>query len=306
MPCLQCSSSSSNNTHVCIHHLRLTRPPCPVSLCVCRSVPPHRLRRLPHAARHPLRGCPLPAPPAGCPQTSSGRRAQRPARSGLLPSSPAPVHEHEHELHGLLPQVSASSRLYILVVCSVYNVLAALSFPSMLLLRTSASQIKFLNLESAANMSSRRPPPPQPPFFLNSLHMYHTAAVSLSLPPSLQPPGLSIHSGLLCSSTRSHGGGGGGPVSPRSGGGGRSSGGGGGLPRAAPARRPGPDAGPPLQHRGQGHPQLLPGIPGQYASARTQPGWTTVRSVHRRAPPPQCHPLERQLSTGVVGFVGRF
>lgn len=95
----------------------ITRPP-PISplpcLTVRRPVPAHRLHCLPHDARHPLWRCPLPAPPAGCPPTSTDRSAQPRPRSGLLPSSPPPVHEHEHELHGLLPQVSGipTSLLY--------------------------------------------------------------------------------------------------------------------------------------------------------------------------------------------------
>lgn len=80
-------------------------------LCVsfCRSVSTHSLRCLPHPAGHPLRGCSLPAPPAGCSQTSSVHRTQPCSHSGLLPPSPTALHEYEHELHSLLSQVSASS-----------------------------------------------------------------------------------------------------------------------------------------------------------------------------------------------------
>lgn len=88
---------------------------------------------------------------------------------------------------------------------------------------------------------------------------------------SLQSPSLSIHSGLLCCPARSHGGSDGGSVPPCGCGGSSSCSGGGGLPSAAPARRSGPDAGSPLQHRGQGHPELLPGIPGQSC-------WRTIQS----------------------------
>lgn len=70
----------------------------------------------------------------------------------------------------------------------------------------------------------------------------------------LQPPSVSLHSWLLCSPTRSHG------SSCRS-----------SAPpccrrrvlSAASARCPGEDAGSALQHRGQRHPQLLPGVPGE-------------------------------------------
>lgn len=82
-----------------------------VFVSVSRPVPPHGLRRLPHPACHSLRGCALPAPTAGCSQTSSDHRAQPRSHSGLLPPSPPPVHEYEHELHRVLPQVGASSAM---------------------------------------------------------------------------------------------------------------------------------------------------------------------------------------------------
>ena len=80
-----------------------------IRVSFCRSFSPHCLRRLPHPACHPLWGCSLPAPPAGSSQTSSDHHTQPCSRSGLLPPSPTPVHEYEHELHSLLPQVSAPS-----------------------------------------------------------------------------------------------------------------------------------------------------------------------------------------------------
>lgn len=85
----------------------------------------------------------------------------------------------------------------------------------------------------------------------------------------LQPPSFSLHSELLHSPTRSSGSSSSRTVPPCSSGRrSRSS-----LPCAASARCPGPDAGPPLQHRSQGHPQLLSGIPGQYVQhAHTQQG----------------------------------
>lgn len=102
------------------------------SICVsfCRSFSPHCLRRLPHPACHPLWGCSLPAPPAGSSQTSSDHHTQPCSRSGLLPPSPTPVHEYEHELHGLLPQVSAPSAP---TSCLVRNNYLALFVPSVFL-----------------------------------------------------------------------------------------------------------------------------------------------------------------------------
>lgn len=72
----------------------------------CRSVPPHSLRRLPDFPRYSLGGSFLPAPPAGRSQASSDHRSQPCSHAGLLPPSATSLHEHEHELHCLLPQVS--------------------------------------------------------------------------------------------------------------------------------------------------------------------------------------------------------
>lgn len=94
-----------------------------VFLCFCRSISPHSLRRLPHPAFHALWGCPLPAPPAGCPQTPSDRRTQPSSRSGLLPPSATHVHEYEHELHRLLSQVSTLTTKWFLPSALLLNLL---------------------------------------------------------------------------------------------------------------------------------------------------------------------------------------
>ncbi|CAG02342.1 unnamed protein product, partial [Tetraodon nigroviridis] len=83
----------------------LSPPPCKLP---CLS-PPHCLRGFPHPARPSVRGSSVPAPPAGGSQTSPDDGAQPGSRPGLLPHPPPPLHEHEHELHSVLPQVSASS-----------------------------------------------------------------------------------------------------------------------------------------------------------------------------------------------------
>ncbi|KAK5935046.1 hypothetical protein CgunFtcFv8_020444 [Champsocephalus gunnari] len=66
-----------------------------------------------------------------------------------------------------------------------------------------------------------------------------------------QPPSVPLHNELLCSATWIDGSSGRSPAPPCSL----------RLLRAAAAWSPDEDAGPALQHRGQGHPQLLPGIP---------------------------------------------
>lgn len=184
----------------------------PLSLGVGRSVSPHSLRCFPNPACHSLWGCSLPAPPAGCSQTSSDHRTQPCARSGLLPPSPTPLHEYEHELHSILPQVSVTAS------CRA-------------------------DLEALTSLTSC------------TLSQTHTHTHSVFL----QPPGFSLHRELLHSPTGSSGGSSSSTVPPCSSGRSRSS-----LPSAASAWCPGPDAGSPLQHRSQGHPQLLSGIPGQY------------------------------------------
>jgi len=77
-----------------------------IRISFCRSVTSHSLLCLPLFTCHSLRGCPLSAPPAGGPQTSSDRRSQPRSHSGLLPPSATCL--YEHELCCLLPQVSAA------------------------------------------------------------------------------------------------------------------------------------------------------------------------------------------------------
>lgn len=79
--------------------------------CSCRSVSPHSLCALSHSPCHSVWGCPLPTLSAGRSSSSSESGTRGCSHPGILPPASAPLYEHEHELHRLLPQVCALIRL---------------------------------------------------------------------------------------------------------------------------------------------------------------------------------------------------
>ena len=155
-----------------------------IRVSFCRSFSPHCLRRLPHPACHPLWGCSLPAPPAGSSQTSSDHHTQPCSRSGLLPPSPTPVHEYEHELHSLLPQVSAPSAptsclfrkkvsLYLCLLCFSNFLLPFFFFfffspaPQFLPQQWATLQLHRDRWQQQWQLSLTTPQPPPPPWCLS-------------------------------------------------------------------------------------------------------------------------------------------